>query len=108
MPHHAKHHASENRKAIERSLVKRTWYGVEPRRGSVMIMKKEIDTITDPLRGSFCEHIAITKLRVLASKDTCMVFRIILASPMPTSAFISSPTPRGNANDCTIFSASWF
>ena len=40
MPHHAKHHASENRKAIERSLVTRTLYGVEPRRGSVMIKPK--------------------------------------------------------------------
>ena len=37
MPHHAKHHASENRKAIERSLViaMRTQY--EPRRGSVVL-----------------------------------------------------------------------
>ena len=43
-----------------------------------MIIKKgECDTTTDPLRGSYCVHIAITKLRVLARKDTCMVFRII-------------------------------
>ena len=37
MPHHAKHHASENRKAIERSLViaMRTQY--ESRRGSVVV-----------------------------------------------------------------------
>ena len=43
-----------------------------------MIIKKgECDTTTDPLRGSYCVHIAITKLRVLARKDACMVFRII-------------------------------
>ena len=37
MPNDAKHHASENRKAIERSLViaMRTQY--EPRRGSVVV-----------------------------------------------------------------------
>ena len=41
MPNDAKHHASENRKAIERSLVTGTRGGVEPRRGSVVIVKKE-------------------------------------------------------------------
>ena len=41
MPHHAKHHASENRKAIERSLVIAMHTQHEPRRGSVMIVKKE-------------------------------------------------------------------
>ena len=69
MPNDAKHHASENRRAIERSLVTSVRYDVEPRRGSVMIMNKERDTTTDPLRGSYSVHIAITKLRVLAHKD---------------------------------------
>ena len=41
MPHHAKHHASENRRAIERSLVIAMHTQHEPRRGSVMIVKKE-------------------------------------------------------------------
>ena len=41
MPNDAKHHASENRRAIERSLVTSVRYDVEPRRGSVMIMNKE-------------------------------------------------------------------
>ena len=77
MPHHAKHHASSIA-AIERSLVIRIRDGFEPRRGSVKIIQKgENDTTTDPLRGSYFVHIAITKLRVLACKDTCMVFRII-------------------------------
>ena len=31
--------------------------------------EKKVDTTTDPLRGSHCVHIAITKLRVLARKD---------------------------------------
>ena len=50
MPHHAKHHASENRRAIERSLVIRKWCGVEPRRGSVMIVKNRL--IPRPTLGS--------------------------------------------------------
>ena len=51
MPHYAKHHASENCRAIERSLVIRIWCGVEPRRGSVVV--KTIDaTTTDRLRRS--------------------------------------------------------
>ena len=51
MPHYAKHHASENRRAIERSLVIRIWCGAEPRRGSVVV--KTIDaTTTDRLRRS--------------------------------------------------------
>ena len=48
----------------------------ERRRRSVVVASIVL-TITDPLRGSYCVHIAITKLRVLARKDTCMVFRII-------------------------------
>ncbi len=60
MPHHAKHHASSIA-AIERSLVIRIRDGFEPRRGSVMIIQKgENDTTTDPLRGSYFVHIAIT------------------------------------------------
>ena len=68
----------------------------------------ETDTTTDPLRGSCCEHIAITKLRVLASKNTCMVFRIIWHLRCLHLCFYLSPTPRDNANDCIIFSALWF
>ena len=39
--------------------------------------EEDIHITTDPLRGSYCVHFAITKLRVLACEDTCMVFRII-------------------------------
>ena len=47
MPHHAKHHASENRKAIERSLVIAMHTQHEPRRGSVMI---EIETLKEAIK----------------------------------------------------------
>ena len=50
MPNDAKHHASENCRAIERSLVIRIWCGVEPRRGSVMIVKNR--SIPRPTLGS--------------------------------------------------------
>ena len=59
MLHYAKHHASENRRAIERSLVTVARYGVEPRRGSVMMMKKKIFTSRPTLSEA---HIVYTLL----------------------------------------------
>ena len=47
MPHHAKHYASENRRAIERSLVIAMHTQHEPRRGSVMI---EIETLKEAIK----------------------------------------------------------
>ena len=92
MPHHAKHHASSIA-AIERSLVIRIRDGFEPRRGSVMIIQNgENDTTTDPLRGSYFVHIAITKLRVLAYRHLHGVSHH-LASPMPVSVSVPIPMP---------------
>ena len=59
MLHYTKHHASENRRAIERSLVTVARYGVEPRRGSVMMMKKKIFTSRPTLPEA---HIVYTLL----------------------------------------------
>ena len=50
MPHHAKHHASENRRAIERSLVIAMHTQHEPRRGSVMIII-EIETLRGAIKN---------------------------------------------------------
>ena len=69
MPHHAKHHASENRRAIERSLVTRT-KNVSSL-GEGRLWSRLDATTTDRLRRSYFAYIAITKPR------TCMVFRII-------------------------------
>ena len=77
MPHYAKHHASENRRAIARSLVIRTRWGDEPRRGSVMIVKNRL--ISRPTLSE--AHIVCTLLSPsyasLRARTRSLVFRII-------------------------------
>ena len=97
MQHHAKHHASENRRTIERSLETRTKNVLSLGR----LWSRLDTTTTDRLRRSYFAYIAITKPRVLASKDTCMVFRIIWHLRCLSPTFVSvSPMnfpPRRNS-----------
>ena len=91
MPHRAKHHASENRKAIERSLVTGTRGGGRAsERVGCDCEEGEVDITTDPLRGSYCVNIAYHQAARPCSKDTCMVFRIIWhLRCLPPPVFVS-------------------
>ena len=84
MPHHAKHHASENRKAIERSLVTGTRGGGRAsERVGCDCEEGEVDITTDPLRGSYCVNIAYHQAARPCKQGHLHGVSHHLASPMP-------------------------
>ena len=96
MPHHAKHHASENRRAIERSLVTRTKNVSSLAEGRLWsrLLMLPIPTVYDA-------HILRTSLS--PCKCPCKQGHLHgvshhIASPMPTLAFVPVSPHRFSLN----------